>query len=100
MTQIVPGTRSAASAASLATTALFLAACGDAPDYTAAREYWVQPDSVIIGLGQPGDVKALTRDNAWVADLMSGTIFSLTPPEGRYVGIASRRRSRRRPRSR
>jgi hypothetical protein len=87
MTQIVPGTRSAASAASLATTALFLAACGDAPDYTAAREYWVQPDSVIIGLGQPGDVKALTRDNAWVADLMSGTIFSLTPPEGRYVGI-------------
>lgn len=90
MTQTVSGSRLARSFAALALlagAALGLAACGDDTDYTAAREYWAQPDSVVIGLGQPGDVKALTRDEAWVADLMAGVIFSIAPLEGRYVGI-------------
>ena len=79
--------RSAFATLALAAAFLLLAGCGEDTDYTAAREHWVQPDSVIIGLGQPSDVKALTRDDAWVADLMAGTIFSLSPLEGRYVGI-------------
>jgi hypothetical protein len=45
----------------------------------AATKYWEQPDSVVIGLGDPSDVKALTRDNVWVADRAATTIFSLTP---------------------
>jgi len=87
MTQTQLRPRCALSAARLAAAALLLAACGDDTDYTAAREYWAQPDSVIIGLGQPSDVKALTRDDAWVADLVSGVIYSISPPAGRYVGI-------------
>jgi hypothetical protein len=86
MTPTLPS-RLAVFSAALAALVFLLAGCGDDTDYTEAREYWVQPDSVIIGLGQPSDVKALTRDDAWVADLMAGTIFSLSPLEGRYVGI-------------
>lgn len=89
MTQTVPGSRSVRflAALTLLAGAALLAACGDDTDYTAAQEYWVQPDSVIIGLGQPGDVKALSRDEAWVADLMAGVIFTVAPLEGRYVSI-------------
>lgn len=53
----------------------------------AATEYWVQPDTTVIGMGDPSDVKALSRDNVWVADRAAATIFSLSPKTDRYVGI-------------
>lgn len=64
-----------------------LLACGDTTDYTAAPEYWAQSDTVVIGLGHVSDVQALTRDEAWVADLGSGTILSLSPRDDRYLRI-------------
>ena len=62
------------------------AAC-DRPDYTAAREYWAQPDSVIIGLGRVSDIKALSRDEVWVADLAAAAVFSVSPPDSSYLRL-------------
>ena len=80
--------RPPAHTATLAALALLAACAGDdTTDYTVAREYWSHPDSVMVGLGQLTDVKALSRENVWVADLMAGAIYSIAPGEGRYVGI-------------
>jgi len=67
--------------------ALTFTACGDSTRPTAATEYWAQPDSVIIGLGRPSDVKAQSRDRVWVADRESAIILSLAPGSGEYTSI-------------
>jgi hypothetical protein len=67
--------------------ALALAACGDAAPTNTATLYWSQPDTVIIGLGRPSDVKAQSRDRVWVADRESGLILGLAPADSEYVSI-------------
>ena len=69
-------------------------ACSPTPDRSTpveATEYWAQPhpDSVVIGMGQPVDVKARTRDEVWVADFAAAAIFSLNPSEDEYVVIGA-----------
>ncbi len=67
--------------------ALALAACGDAAPTNTATLYWSQPDTVIIGLGHPSDVKAQSRDRVWVADRESALILGLAPRDSEYVSI-------------
>lgn len=71
----------------LALAALALAACGDATPTNTATLYWSQPDTVIIGLGHPSDVKAQSRDRVWVADRQSALILGLAPRDSQYVSI-------------
>jgi hypothetical protein len=67
--------------------ALALAACGDATPTNTATLYWSQPDTVVIGLGHPSDVKAQSRDRVWVADRQSALILGLAPRDSQYVSI-------------
>lgn len=67
--------------------ALALSACGDAAPTNTATLYWSQPDTVVIGLGHPSDVKAQSRDRVWVADRQSALILRLAPRDSQYVSI-------------
>lgn len=65
-------------------------ACADAPgadESVAAVEYWAQPDTVVIGLGNPTDVKPLSRDRVFIADRAAAAIFRIDPRDSSYVGI-------------
>ncbi|MFW6084611.1 MAG: hypothetical protein ACODAA_05305 [Gemmatimonadota bacterium] len=73
---------------------LLALACTPTPDRDApveAAEYWAQPpaDSVVVGLGQPVDAAARSREEVWVADGGAAAIFSLSPPEGEYVMLGA-----------
>lgn len=71
---------------------LALTACTPTPDRSEpveATRYWAQPDSVVIGIGQPVDVETGSRDEAWVADFAAAAIFSVNPGEGEYVVLGA-----------
>jgi hypothetical protein len=67
--------------------ALALTACGDAASRPNVTQYWAQPDTVILGLGHPSDVKAESRDRVWVADRESAIILGIAPLDSQYVSI-------------
>jgi hypothetical protein len=52
--------------------------------YAEAVQRFAQPDSVLLRVYSPNDLKAESKDAAWIVDPGTGAVFRIEPPRGDY----------------